>query len=99
MVSQIGGLNYQVFIGQNLFINFFRGEKGATHRKIEEKKWWSNELPIESIINLELSVEKIWQSDFGKIMSPVIFIFCPKDQWISIKRIKEASKRWEEIQA
>ena len=83
------------FYWSKFIYKFFLGEKRvATHRKIEEKKWWSNELPIESIINLELSVEKIWKSDFGKIMSPVIFIFCLKDQWISIKRIKKVSKRW-----
>ena len=88
-------LKLSSFYWSKFIYKFFLGEKRvATHRTIEEKKWWSNELPIESIINLELSVEKIWQSDFSKIMSPVIFIFCPKDQWISIKRIKEASKRW-----
>ena len=88
-------LKLSSFYWSKFIYKFFLGEKRvATHRKSEEKKWWSNELPIESIINLELSVEKIWQSDFSKIISPVIFIFCPKDKWISIKRIKKASKRW-----
>ena len=88
-------LKLSSFYWSKFIYKFFLGEKRvATHRKSEEKKWWSNELPIESIINLELSVEKIWQSDFSKIISPVIFIFCPKDKWISLKRIKKASKRW-----
>ena len=88
-------LKLSSFYWSKFIYKFFLGEKRvATHRKSEEKKWWSNELPIESFMNLELSVEKVWQSDFSQIISPVIFIFCPKDQWISIKRIKKASKRW-----
>ena len=88
-------LKLSSFYFSKFIYKLFLGEKRvATNRNSEEKKWWSNELPIESIINLELSVEKVWQSDFKKIVVPTIFIFNPKDQLISIKRIKKVSKRW-----
>ena len=88
-------MKFARYTWSNLLFRILIGEKRVTkHRKSEEKKWWSNEIPIEFIINLELSVEKIWLSDFGNIKTPSLFLFCPKDRWISIKRIKKATKRW-----
>ena len=64
------------------------------NRNSEEKKWWCNTYPIEAVLNLEVCVEKIWKADFSKITSPGIFIYSPKDKWISITRLKKASKKW-----
>ncbi|MFL2801402.1 MAG: alpha/beta hydrolase [Paracoccaceae bacterium] len=91
--------DWRLFFGKyiwskSLFKLFFGDQRVISNRNPEEKKWWCNTYPVESIVNLVISVEKIWKSDFRKISSPALFIYSPKDKWISISRLKKATKIW-----
>ena len=77
-----------------LFRLFLGKERKISNRNPEEKKWWCTTYPVEAILNLEICIEKIWKADFSKITSPGIFIYSPKDKWISITRLKKAAKKW-----
>ena len=79
---------------KSLFQLVLGEQRVISNRNPEEKKWWCNTYPIEAILNLVLCVEKIWKSDFTKITSPGLFIYSPKDKWISISRLKKVSKKW-----
>ncbi len=79
---------------KSLFKLFLGEQRVIGNRNPEEKKWWCNTYPIEAILNLVLCVEKIWKTDFSKITSPGLFIYSPKDKWISIPRLKKVSKKW-----
>ena len=79
---------------KTLFRLIYGEKRIVKNRNFEEKKWWSNIYPIDAIINLIISIEKIWKSDFSTISSPALFIFSLKDKWIDVLRIKKAAKLW-----
>ena len=82
------------FWSKFLFPIIFGKLRIARSQTGEESKWWSQVYPVLAIENLVLSVEKIWKSNFRRIKSPNLIIFCQKDRWVSIPRIKEIPKRW-----
>ncbi len=99
-VSPCYGLNWRVQLfrypiwSKFLYPTIFGKLRVATSQTEEESKWWSQVYPIEAIENLALSVDKIWRSNFRNIKSPKLIIFCEKDRWISLFRIREMPKRW-----